>query len=210
MRGLWIAALALVGIHVVLNLIHYEVTRLPWLLRQIFDVDEEDSIPTWFAQFILLVTAFFLLLQARRSPAGQRYYWWGLCVGFALMSLDEVAGVHETLNSIGENSWAYGGMVFAALIGGAYLSFVLSLPRWLMVRCIIGGAMYLGGALGVELWTEPYLENDELNTLAYNMWTAVEEGLEMFGVLVFLGGILRHLQSDGNTVEVEVAIGEQA
>jgi hypothetical protein len=70
--------------------------------------------------------------------------------------------------------------------------------------------MYLGGALGVELWTEPYLENDELNTLAYNMWTAVEEGLEMFGVLVFLGGILRHLQSDGNTVEVEVAIGEQA
>lgn len=206
MRVLWGTAIALVGIHVILNLIHYEVVRLPWLLRQIFDVDEEDSIPTWFAQFILLVTSFVLLLQARRSPAGQVYHWWGLCIGFALMSLDEVAGVHETLNSIGEVSWAYGGMVFAALIAGAYLSFVWSLPRWLMVRCIVGGAMFLGGALGVELWTEPYLENDQLNTLAYNLWTALEEGLEMFGVLIFMGGVLRALGSESGELNLGVQV----
>ena len=36
---LWIIAGVLVGIHVLLNVIHYQITELDWLARQIFDVD---------------------------------------------------------------------------------------------------------------------------------------------------------------------------
>ena len=38
-----------------------------------------------------------------------------------------------------------------------------------------------GGAVGVEHFTD-----SDLNSLHYNMWTALEEGMEMTGVIVFM------------------------
>jgi hypothetical protein len=192
----WSLAGGLVGIHVVLNLIHYQVIELPWLLRQIFDVDEEDSFPTWFSAFLLLLTSVTCVLQSRRDCreggqlAGQ---WMALGVGFLLLSIDEIAGMHETLNSAVSFSWTIPGAIVAAFAGGYFVPFLMKLPRALAARFVLSGAIYLGGALGVEVLTDPYLENDELNTLAYNLWTAVEEFMEMAGVLIFLEGVRRVL-----------------
>lgn len=200
MMGLWVAVAALISIHVILTVVHYEVRELPWLLRQIFDVDEEDCLPTWYSASALLLNAAVLgawaaELRRRRDPS--YFYWLGLAVGFTGLSVDEIAGLHETLNSLIEVSWTIPGMVVAALVAGIYVPFLLSLPRRTAVRFAIGGAVYLGGAIGVELATEPYLENDELNTLAYNLWTAVEEGMEMGGVLIFLGALFGHMRANG-------------
>jgi len=196
---LWSVAGGLVGIHVMLNVIHYQVLDLPWLMRQIFDVDEEDSFPTWFSALLLLLAAVTAGLNARRETchrgelAGQ---WTALGIGFLLLSIDEIAGMHETLNSAVSFSWTIPGAIVAAFAGGFFVPFLLKLPRALAVRFVISGAIYLGGALGVEVMTDPYLENDALNTLAYNLWTAVEEFMEMAGVLVFLEGarqaLIRH------------------
>ena len=197
--GLWITAAVLVTIHVVLNLIHYRVTDLPWLARQIFDVDEEDSFPTWFSAMLLLLTSVSLALQSfaakqnKNALAGQ---WGVLAVGFLFLSIDEIAGMHETLNSLIEISWTIPGGIGAGLVGLYFIPFLLKIPRPLAVKFVIAGAIYLGGALGVEVLTDPYLENDALNTLAYNLWTAVEEAMEMGGVLFFLGGVFSVLRDN--------------
>lgn len=195
---LWALAGGLVGIHVVLNLIHYATPiELPWLSRQIFDVDEEDSFPTWFSTMLLMFTALSCWLQSRRSRTGESELtgqWLLLALGFMLLSIDEIAGMHETLNSVVDFSWTIPAAIVAAMAGGYFIPFLLKLPRHLAVRFALGGAIYLGGALGVEVLTDPYLENDELNTLAYNLWTAVEEFMEMAGVIVFLGGVWRILR----------------
>ncbi len=189
---LWGVALGLVGIHILLNLFHYQVFDLPWLLRQIFDVDEEDSFPTWFSAFLLLLTAVVNGANARReSQRGgpNAVSWTALGIGFLLLSIDEIAGMHETLNSLDlPFSWTVPGAIAAAFAGGIFLPFLLRLPRGIAIRFVVGGVVYLGGALGVEVLTDPYLENDELNTLAYNLWTALEEFMEMGGVLIFLEG----------------------
>lgn len=65
---LWIIAGVLVGIHVLLNVIHYQITELDWLARQIFDVDEEDSFPTWFSAMLLLLTSLSLWINAKTVP----------------------------------------------------------------------------------------------------------------------------------------------
>lgn len=200
MCWLWVTVAALISIHVALTVVHYEVEKLPWLLRQLFDVDEEDSIPTWYSASALLLTSLLLAWWAvdRSSRADPlRYQWWGLAVGFAGLSLDEIAGLHETLNSLIDMSWAGVGLVVALAVGVAYVPFLLRLPRAIARRFVIGGMIFLGGAVGVEYFTEPYLENDQLNTLAYNLWTAVEEGMEMSGVLVFLGALFRHIRESG-------------
>ncbi len=198
--GLWLTVTGLLLIHVTLTVVHYEVTDLPWLLRQIFDVDEEDSIPTWYSAMALLLTAGVLgwwSARVRIEQGTNLYHWLGLAIGFTGLSLDEIAGVHETLNSITDVSWTIPGMVVVALIAGAYLPFLASLPRPLAIRFVVSGAIYLGGAIGVEWATEPYLADDELNTLAYNLWTAVEEGMEMIGVLLFLGALIGHIETAG-------------
>jgi len=62
-------------------------------------------------------------------------------------------------------------------------------------KAIPSDAIFVGGAIGVELATEPFLYNDELDTLAYNLWTPVEEGMEMGGVIFFLSALFDYLKS---------------
>lgn len=207
---LWVVAGVLVSIHVLLNLVHYLINDLPWLARQIFDVDEEDSFPTWFSAMLLLLTSVSLWVNARTlqsSDSSLVERWYLLSVGFLLLSIDEIAGMHETLNSLdimGDMSWTVPGAIIAGAAGLYFLPFLLKIPRALAIRFVIAGAIYLGGALGVEVLTDPYLENDELNTLPYNLWTAVEEGMEMGGVLVFLGGLFPLLRTNAPDLRVNL------
>lgn len=204
----WIAV-GWVGIHVALTLIHYRMVELPWLFRQIFDVDEEDSFPTWYSAFLLLLTAVSLGLQwaktrqVRPADAGP---WALLAGGFLILSVDEIAGMHETLNSVTEYSWTLPGAIGAAVVAVYFGPFLRRLPRAIAGQFMIAGAIYLGGALGVEFMTDPYLENDALNTLGYNLWTAVEEAMEMGGVLVFLDGLRKVFLADRVSQPVQVVI----
>jgi hypothetical protein len=73
--------------------------------------------------------------------------------------------------------------------------FLLHLPIKYRLLFIVSGFIYLGGALGVELGTISYEENDQLDTLAYNLWNAVEEGMEMFGIILFASALTSYLSS---------------
>lgn len=201
-RWLAVVITSLLCIHVILTVCHYRVVELPWLLRELFDVDEEESIPTWFsASLLLLVSATLCLIGRLERRDGDRYalYWFGLAAGFLFLSLDEIAGFHETLNTIIDISWAVPGLVIVAMVGIAFLRFLLALPSSVAARFLIAGAIYVGGAVGVELATEPYLYNDELDTLGYNLWTPVEEGMEMGGVLIFLATLLQYMKDNWTT-----------
>jgi hypothetical protein len=92
--------------------------------------------------------------------------------------------MHETVNSldlIGDMSWTVPGAIVAGAAGLYFIPFLLKIPRPLAMRFVLAGGVYLGGALGVEVLTDPYLENDVLNTLPYNLWTALEEAMERGG-----------------------------
>lgn len=197
-KWLLLAGGAMLLIHSLLTIVHYSVIELPWLLRELFDVDEEESIPTWFSSSLLLLTSVVLFLIAslsRQTKDQNTKYWTGLALGFGFMSVDEIAGFHETLNTITDFSWALPGIVVVAIVGVAYLKFLTSLPPAIAIRFMMSGAVFVGGAIGVELATEPYLYDDALDTMAYNLWTPVEEGMEMGGVIMFLSALLDYLSS---------------
>ncbi len=199
-RTLLIVAVILLACHGALTTYHYRVEELPWLLRQIFDVDEEQTLPTWFSAFLLFIVSAFLWFCARRErTSADRWvvYWYILSVGFLLMSVDEVAGIHETLNSVIESHWAVGGGILALVIGLCFVPFLLRLPRRTALQFVVAGVVYISGAVGIEILGQPM----DADTLAYNLLTLVEEGLEMFGVILFLHGLLDHVQRlEANTV----------
>ena len=198
LRALLITALLLVGIHIGLNCYHYLVEKLPWLLRQLFDLDEENNIPTWFSHFLLLNNAFVLFLIASATPSEKRYYWWTLALGFLVLSIDEVAGLHETFHSMIDINWAIpaGGLV--AIVAVFFIPFLRSLERRVAILYLISGAIFISGALIIELLSEDM----ESKSLAYAFATSLEEGLEMAGALLFLSVNLNIIKTAGANANV--------
>jgi hypothetical protein len=175
-----------------------------WLYISFFDLDEEESLGTWFSALILFAAGQLTLLQSRltRSLDGGWSLWWLLlAIGFHLLSLDEVAGFHEFVNTVVDfTHWTTFGAILVLVIAAAYLPFLWALPpriRWLFV---IAGAIYVGGAVGVEWGTLWHEENDQLDTLGYNLWNALEEGMEMAGISLFIRTLLLHMAESGKNI----------
>ncbi|RMH18839.1 MAG: hypothetical protein D6701_05725 [Gemmatimonadetes bacterium] len=195
---LLVGAGLLVATHLVLYWIHYHVGEVPWLVRQLFDLDEENNLPTWFSSFLLLLAAGFVHLTAESEPR-DRGWWRVLAAGFVVLSLDEVAGLHETLNTAVSFNWALPGAVVALAAGVAFVPFLRRLERPTALLYLAAGALYVGGAVGVELLAADM----DVDTFAYAGATAVEEGMEMFGAWLFLWATLAR---GAGRLRVEVAV----
>jgi hypothetical protein len=187
----------LVAIHLLLASYHQLVEELPWLLRQLFDLDEENNLPTWFSSFLLLNDAIVMYLFCVSRQQGQYLHWVILASGFLLLSVDEVAGLHETFNTAIEINWAIPGAVLVTLTGLYFLPFLARIDRRLAMHYVASGAIYVSGAVVVELLSA---DMDE-DSLAYSFATALEEGLEMLGAWYFLAVNLAALRTAVDTRE---------
>jgi hypothetical protein len=163
-----------------------------WQL-EFFDLDSEESFGTWFNAGLLLLAAILLLHRGRvlRAQGSTWQTWWRvLGFGFCVLSIDEIAGMHEWVNTQWEDTpWTVIGAPIFGLVGLAYLPFLWHY-RWRTgLLFLFAGAIYGGGAVGIEHFTD-----SEVNSLHYNMWTALEEGLEMLGVIVLIYAVLDHMR----------------
>ncbi len=98
------------------------------------------------------------------------------------MSLDEFAGLHETLNTAIDMSWVYQAAALLFFIGLFFISFALSLPKFLFSSFLLSAMVFFGDAIGVELPSEDMGEE----AFAYVVATAIEEVMEMIGAYTFL------------------------
>lgn len=169
-------------------------------LRRVFDVDNEQSVPTWFSSIQLFAAHAILLLLAwleshRRSPhAG---YWWFLAAILLVLSVDELAGFHENgslvLSALGfGGDWIILGALVAGAVGVAFIPFLLALPRQIAAIFVAGGGILLAGALGVEVWDLRLV--DEEKTLLSGLVPAFEEFLERLGISIFILGLLLYVK----------------
>ena len=139
---------------------------------RIFDVGEERSMPTWFEsiQFLLcsMLLAVVALAKKRRSD---RYilHWSFLSIIFLVLSLDEVASIHEAIGAQSEHLlhnttgftpsgaisffWVVPGAIFVFIVLLAYLRFLAHLPQTTRRLFLFSGALFVLGALGMEMLT---------------------------------------------------------
>lgn len=211
--------------HVTLQVYHYRFETvdlhdalenqkgISYLLRDLFDVDQENNIPTWYSNATLLVASLLLLSIAnakRRDRAPFAGHWLGLSIVFAFLALDEDAGIHETLNTLGDylsgadqNHWEIGGLIFVAIFALNYLKFWWRLPSRTRLLFAIAGLGFVSGAVGVE-----HLSKDmDSDTLAYNFMTVWEEGFEMYFIVLFVHAILDYMRMPaGAPLAIEVDV----
>jgi len=137
---------------------------------RIFDVGEERSIPTWFESMQFLLCSILLaVIGVAKKRRSDRYslHWSFLAIIFLLLSLDEVASIHEAIGQQSERLlhnttgftprgpikffWVVPGAIFVLIVLVAYLRFLANLPQTTRRMFLFAGALFVLGALGFEM-----------------------------------------------------------
>jgi hypothetical protein len=200
-------ALLAVAAAIVRNVVSLE-EALPGgtVLQQQFYVDNEINVPTWYSSTLLLASAFlagFIALVDSQNRSRCRR-WVGLAAMFVVLSMDETASMHETVNSTLRDAFGFGGVwyfawlvpgvVAVAVVGFVYLGFVWRLPRRTRRIVVVAGVTFLVGAVGMEMVGGVWADAHGVENLRYGLMTSLEEVLEMLGVSLFIYGLMVHLE----------------
>ena len=110
------------------------------------------------------------------------------------LSFDEVAGVHETFNSLSPISWTIPFGLLAIVVGVWMLPFVMRLPASTRAGLIVSGVLYVAGAVGIELISSHFFDESNKRQIDYAYLTLAEEGLEMLAVVLVIRTLLRHME----------------
>ncbi len=180
------------------------------------DVDAEGNIPTWFAVVSLLACAAVLGAIAgrvRRDGGPYAGHWRGLAVLFVVLSIDELAQLHEHLGRLQSMwnthglfffAWVIPGAAFVAAVGLVYARFLARLPGVTRRRFIVAALVYVAGVLGVEAIGGWRAETMGMNNMTHSVIATIEEVLEMSGVAMFLVALIRHLAGEGHHLVIDV------
>ena len=178
---------------------------------RLFDLNQEANVPTWFSSVLLAMCALLLaLIAVAKRTSSDRWFlhWAALGVIFALMSLDEIASVHERfmeplksafeLGGLLTNAWVLLAFVFLPVLLLIYFRFLLMLPRRSLGLFLLSAAVYLGGVVGVEMFSGAMKSTYGFDSLNFALMTTLEEALEMIGLALFIHALLDYMANSGD------------
>ncbi|MCG8583936.1 MAG: hypothetical protein MI757_04400 [Pirellulales bacterium] len=180
-----------------------------------FYLDYESNVPTCYSSAALMFAAILTAtiawaMCATRAP--YRVHWCVLALLRAMMSIDEVAMLHEypiyplrkTFNAGGflYYTWVVPAIVFVTLLGFAYWQFLWHLPASTRRQFIIAACLYFGGAIGVEMLSGVRADVYGEDNMGYALITTVEEVLEMLGVVVLIAALAAYLPSAAGSIRI--------
>jgi len=181
------------------------------LLFELFDLNGENNIPSWYTSMVWAIAAGLALVASRRELGGDaimRWSWALLGCVFLLLSLDEVGSLHERLlGLVGDTAqhalgladsfyydWAAVGAILVIVIGALFVPFLLRVPRDVAVRLIIAGGVFLSGSLAIETIGSSYeagwISSTNLFRISWHRLIFVEELLEVVGAVLAVHALL--------------------
>lgn len=191
-------------------------------LVPLFDLDEEQNIPTWYSSVSLLLSSLLLGMIAYKTDRQKKryYYNWAVLAGiFLFLSIDEFASLHEGFtNPLRESFNLKGYLYFAWVIPYGlftiglmlfYFKFLLSLPAKTRNNFILAGLLYVTGAVGFDMlggmqW-ELYDNYDPAFKFhLYVLYASIEEILEMTGVAIFIYGLSRYIGEELGGIVIKI------
>lgn len=189
-------------------------------LIHLFDLDEENNLPSWFSASLLLGSAVLLAIIAhfeRKSRARCSSKWAILAWTFLYLAVDEAASIHELLirptdellgpkltTGIFSATWVVPALAVAAPFAFSFFRFLLHLPAKVRSLFLLAGTLYIGGAVGLEMISNWYFEQHLFN-LTYSIFVTLEESLEMAGAIVLIHALLLYIEA--NYLEVRFRFG---
>jgi hypothetical protein len=211
---------------------------------RLFDVGEERSIPTWFESMQFMLCSVLLAVVAvykRQRSERYRLHWGVLSLILLYMSLDEVATIHETMGAELQRLlhyltgftpggaisyfWVVPGALFVLVVALAYLRFLFDLPRDTRRWFVFAGAVFLLGALGLEMLSAQVASSSgaiagwvasasggsisqasakAVPTILKGGQTSFEEMFEMLGLTALIYALLAYIRTYVEDITVRV------
>lgn len=198
--------------------------------RQLFNMDGEANLPAWYSSVLLLCASLLLAVIAlakTRMKDAFRWYWWGLAAGFAWLSADEAAQLHEMLNRPAHAlpfeatgtlafPWVVLALPLVAVVAIVYLRFLAALPAATRNLFLLAAFLFLGGAAGVEMIQAELADAQGISSqpdgwdsdgrfgLDYMALLIVEETLEMIGVALFIRALLEYIDTQFARLTIKI------
>jgi hypothetical protein len=132
-------------------------------LVPLFHFGMEQNVPTFFSTLLILINAalFICAWNAARTMGEKRWIWLFLTIIFCFLAFDEFLGLHERLEAPTRDALNAGGLFYFAWII-PYMAAVLVLAIFvapviwrlggrIRARFILSAAVYLAGAVGIEM-----------------------------------------------------------
>ena len=218
-RALAIVAVLLVLANLAALFVTWSTGRMPQdvKLAYLFYLDGERNFPTAFSVFLLLAAAALLMLTTllERQRGAAILHWSILALGFLAMAFDEGWSFHERLNEpvraalggrdlgIYYYAWVAPALLLVAVLGVFFLRFLWRLPPRTRWHFIVAGAIYVGGAVGIELLEGRFDEVNGDQNIVSGLTATVQESMEMGGVIVFIWALLVYLHTTYGGVSLQ-------
>lgn len=192
---------------------YYQVTRF-------FDAGIEDNIPTIYSVIALAFAGFVCLIPAflaNNIKGIDRRHWLVLGGVMLFLAFDEGATIHEMIGSHFHDRFESGGYLYwlwvipygvlTAWFAAAYFPFLMRLPNKTRLGLVLSGAIFVGGAIGVEMISAAEYEAAKeagVRSLKYYLLYSLEEFMEMFGIALFIYYVLDYLASLTPSIELKL------
>lgn len=172
----------------------------------LFYVDLESNVPTWYSSIAIAGSACLLMViaaarQAQRDPFAHQWKW--LAAIFMLLSLDEIAMLHEyPIDPLRESlqaggflyyTWVLPGLAFVAAVGIWYFRFLLHLPRATRWGMLAAAGVFVGSAIVIEMLSGWQADHFGEETWGYALVVTAEETCEMVGIVIFIHTLVQYL-----------------
>lgn len=161
-------------------------------LAPMLSLSGEANLPTWVSSMLLFACALVAGAIAMARTDALRRGFWGTCAVFVYASIDESVQLHEHLGGHYEFGgilyfdWVIWAAVLVVALAIAFWPFVRALPAITRTRLVVAGAIYLGGAIAMELPLGWWTDRHGVDGLGYALIDWVEETMEMIGAALAL------------------------
>ena len=182
------------------------------------NMDRELNLPTLFSSGLLLMAALLMRRLGHNSNPDAGDDWRLLSKIFIFLALDEALQIHEILIIPGlrhqvhpalASTWVIPYTALALVMLWRFRGFLGSIPRATAARLLRSGAVYIGGAIGMEMVGSFAVRSSliRLHSPWYGAITGLEEALELLGIILLIDALLRALLNQRNSIDLTLRLG---
>ena len=181
------------------------------------NMDRELNLPTLFSSSLLLISALLMQRLGHNSNPDAGDDWSLLSKIFIFLALDEALQIHEILIIPGlrhqvhpalASTWVVPYAALALIMLWKFRSFLGSIPRATATGLLRSGAVYVGGAIGMEMIGSFAVRSSliRLHSPWYGAITGLEETLELVGIILLIDALMRALLVQQDSVDITLRL----
>jgi len=173
-----------------------------------FDVNAEANFPTFYSVSMAIAASFLLFVIAYLKSNVRdkyRFHWFALALLLLYISLDDASVIHEKtskyikgFSDLGgwfEYKWVIVGLAVVLILGISFFRFWLHLDNKSKILFLVSGALFFGGAVGVEMIGGHWAYSNGTKNFIYVLFTTLEQSLQYLGIATLVYTLMFYIRS---------------